>query len=734
MKRTKYKIIRDRKELKELIKHCKTTGYASIDFETNALPFYASAGYPTILGVSFQPGSAWVIPLAHFDSPFLKEGEWVDLLKEFGREVLEDPNIIKIAWNFKFELGWFRRYGITLQGRIFDGMLAKYLLDEERPNDLKSMTRRYLPEFGDYEENYEGHNLDWDKKPLEGLSEYCAIDCDVTLRLMVFFEKKLIDNGFYFLFRNMLMMATRVLHDSEWRGMDIDKPYLESLMSKYENKISGLDKDMRNHRKVKRFEKVLHRERIDKYCQAVEDDISKIELEIEELNDEKAINRKLKSIDTRKSKIDRVRARDMQTKKEQELLDPINFSSPAQLIDLFFGGKGFKFKVVKYTEDKKTKKETDRPSTDESVLLELTKIDRSGFCKLLLEYRAATKIYSTYVKGMLEKLSEDSRIHGSFLLHGTVTGRLSSRNPNLQNIPRGSTAADIKQMFIPPPGYLLMQLDYSQAELRVLAAEAGEETMIHWFKTGKDIHLASACKKFNEDYDKIIKIYKDDEHPDQKLWSVRRKQAKTINFGIVYGQTANKLADGLSDHDSGIVVTKEEAQKFLDDFNKDFPMVAKHIAKQHKRVQRNGYVTNVFGRKRRLPNARLPLRNYQEKQKNWGKHAEALRQSVNAPIQGAASDYTLFSSIIIWEQIKDGRLPHDMIQVATVHDSLIFYLKPHYIHDLIPKLYEICKNPETMDWFNFQIDDVEMAVDFEIGTNWGTLENYKEDKDYTELV
>jgi len=732
MRDTVYKIITKRSEVKSLIAYCKTTGYASVDFETNALPSYSSAGYPTILGVSFQPGSAYIIPLGHFDSPF--KDCYVEILQEFGREILSNPNIIKIAWNIQFEMGWFRKYGIKLEGRIYDGMLAKYLLDEERPNDLKSMVRRYLPEFGDYEESYEGSNLPWDQKPLEGLSKYCAADCDYTFRLMVFFEQKLIDNGFYYLFRNMLMMGTRVLHDSTWRGMDIDREYLESLVEKYENKIADLDKGLRSHRKIRKFEKYQLRTRVDKLCLTLEEQINKLQIEINEIDDPKVIKRRTKAIDTRLSRIDRLRAKDFRTKAELKLTQPINFSSPAQMADLFFSGRAFKFKIVSYTIDKKTKKESNNPSTDESVLQELSLIDSSGFCKILLEYRGATKIYSTYVKGMMEKLSEDSRIHGSFLLHGTVTGRLSSRNPNLQNIPRGSTAGDIKQMFIPPPGYLIMQLDYSQAELRVLAAEAGEKTMIEWFKTGKDIHLASACKKFNENYDKIIKIYKDENHKERKMWDIRRKQAKTINFGIVYGQTANKLAEGLSDHHSGIVVTKEQAQKFLDDFNRDFPMVAKHIAKQHKKVQRVGYVENVFGRKRRLPNAKLPMRNHQEKNNNWGKWAEALRQSVNAPVQGAASDYTLFSSIIIWEQIQSGKLPKDMIQVATVHDSLIFYINPKDIHDVVPKLYEICRNPETSEWFGFQIDDVEMATDFEIGTNWGTLENYKETVDYTELV
>mgnify|MGYP003634482934 FL=1 len=186
-----YKIIKNEKELDRLIKYCKKTGYASVDFETNALPFHSSLGYPTILGVSFQPGSGWIIPLGHFDSIF--KDDYVRILKKFGKEIIENPHILKIAQNIKFEMQWFKKYGINMRGRLFDTMLAKYLLDEERPHGLKDQVNRFLPEYGGYE-SYEGSNLPWDKKPLLGLSQYCAMDCDLTMRLMFFYEQKLINS------------------------------------------------------------------------------------------------------------------------------------------------------------------------------------------------------------------------------------------------------------------------------------------------------------------------------------------------------------------------------------------------------------------------------------------------------------------------------------------------------------------------------------------------------------
>lgn len=727
--RSLYKICRTIDEVKKVIRYCKKTKYCSLDYETSGGPFHSSVDYPTILGIAFQPGSAYIIPLGHFDSPF--KNNYEEVLQLIGRELFEDPTIVKIAWNFKFEAKWTLRYGIKFKGICMDGMLAKYLLNEERPNDLKSMVKKYIPEFADYEEDYEGSHLPWDQKPLEGLSKYCGLDTDLTLRLMIWFESKLIETGLYAIFRNMLMMGHRVLAESEFNGMLVNKPYLEEKIEEYEANIAYFKNKMGNHPKLKRYEKARQEEQKEKLITKVQDEIYKLEEFIKNCDDEKVINRKRKGIESREDKISRYIAGEFTTKNELKVLEPVNLSSPNQLIELFFTNKkGFKFKIVKYTTDK-FKRPTDRPSTDDEVLEKLQLKDNSGFIKALRDYRAITKLYSTYIKGIYELLSEDSKVHGTFLLHGTVTGRLSSQRPNLQNIPRDTTASDIKPMFIPPKGMLMLQLDYSQAELRVLAAQANETSMLEWFRTGKDIHLASACKKYNEEYEDIIKIYEDESHEEFKKWKIRRKQAKTINFGIVYGQGPGLLAESLSEPEKGIIVTKEEAKQFLVDFDKTFPKVAKHIAKQHKLVKKYGFVRNVFGRKRRLPNIFLPLRTPAEKDKNWGKIAEAQRQSVNAPIQGAASDYTLFSSVLIRKAVREGKLPSYLTQCYTVHDSLGFYIKPEDIHKAVPVLKAICKNPETQRFFGFQITSVSMSVDFEIGTNWGTLKNYDPNLDYT---
>jgi len=718
----KYKLVETWSDLHDLVAYCKQTGYASSDFESSGNNAMFPGSYPTLLGVSFQPGGAWVIPLAHKDSPSKANGEWLRMLQYFGREVIENPDIVKIGQNIKYEMNWWTKYGITMLGRVFDTMLAKYLLDENRPHDLKSLVGRWLPDFDGYDlPGKPGPKATsaqltafWSNVPLPDLSKYCAFDSDLTFRLYIYLEPRLIEHNFYPLFRNMLMMASRVLAEAQWEGMTVDRDYLSDLLDDYEIKIAECEEKLRSIPRVVKYERGKIKE-IKKRM------IEEVELEIKALKKESG-NERL--IVNREKKISNFSAGIFPAKKDREKLDPVNFNSPPQMVDLLYRSEfGLKLKVKRYTLDKKRKQESETPSTGEDALLELQPKDKTGFIKNLLELRGLTKLNSTYVVGMWERLNSNDKIHGSFLLHGTVTGRLSSRNPNLQNIPRDTTASDIKRMFIAPTGKLFFQLDYSQAELRVLAASAGEETMIEWFRIGRDVHLASACLKWGEDYDEILKIYKNESHTEFIKWKARRKQAKTINFGIVYGQTARKLAESLSSDEHTVSVG--EAQKFLDNFNNQFPKIARHIARQAKIANRDGWVFNLFGRKRRLPNVDSP---------NWGERAEALRQAVNAPIQGAASDYALFSSILIREHIKLGNLPLSLVQVGTVHDSLIFYIDPADIQYAIPKLKQICENPETKEWFNFEMKDVVMKVDFELGTHWGALRGYNPQEDYIKLA
>lgn len=498
-----------------MVEACLNTGYASVDFETNAEGIYKDTFKPTILSVSFQVGSGCSIPLQHFDES-VKDIPWLKWLQYFGRRVVENPKVVKVAQNFKFDNQIFVKYGIYVRGTVIDTMLAKYLLNEEKPHGLKPMVAKYLPEFADYEKYDKFETIPWDKKPLEPLARYGCMDTDFTLRLALFLESKLIDKGFYNLYRNLIMPASKVLQDAETNGLPIDLPFNDSLQDKYSKLIQETNDKLRSVRQIKRYQKYSLEQRKKDY-------IDKLTQEIEELSGDP---KKAKSIKNREEKISRVLAGEYKTNDEKKLIEPINFNSTKQMVDLLYlSPKGFKFPVIEYTKDKKNKP-TSNPSTSEDTLLKILDQDKSGFIKALLDLRGLDKMNSTYIVGLRELVQSDNKVHPTFLISGTTSGRLSSRNPNGQNIPKVMVNPDIKKQFIPPPGKLFLTYDYSQAELRILAHLANEETMLEWFRTGKDIHLASACKKYHEDYDTILKIYEDEQHELYPLWKKRRKQAK----------------------------------------------------------------------------------------------------------------------------------------------------------------------------------------------------------------
>lgn len=457
--KTKYHILENEQQLDMLIDACKKTGYASVDFETTGNRIYNNDFYPTILGVCFEPGRAGVIPLGHFDSKFKKS--WKTKLQKFGEEVIANENIVKVAWNAKFDMQVFHKYGIFHKGRLFDGMLAKYVLDEAKPNDLKSMVRRFLPKFGDYEEDYEGCNLPWDQKPLLGLSQYCAIDTDMCLRLFLFFEKKMMDKAFYPLFRNLIMPASNLLTKVETRGQRLDKEWHGELMEEYPRRILEAETKVRALKKVKRFEKSLIQQRLDKTISKIEEEIRESKKVIKTSDDSRKIASAERSIKNREEKIARLMAGEFNSKSEKAIIEPINFGSASQMTQLLFlDPKGFRFPVVKYTQ--KDKKDTDNPSSSEAVLLELQKTDKTGFIDTLLELRGLKQINNMFVKGFANLVQDDGRLHPKFHIHGTRTGRLSSSDPNAQQLPRVATDPTIRRCLISSPGRLYLMMDYSQ--------------------------------------------------------------------------------------------------------------------------------------------------------------------------------------------------------------------------------------------------------------------------------
>lgn len=693
---TKYKIITNKQELKKLIQCCKQTGYASVDFETNAEPIYNKSFKPTILSVTFQPGFGCSIPLDHFETKkYTSKGwNWKKMLRKFGEEVIENPNVVKVAWNYKFDDQIFQKYNIYYRGVCLDGMLAKYLLNEEKPNDLKSMVRRYLPEYGDYEKQDKFDKIPWDKKEMEPLCHYGCQDTDYTLRLMLFFEKKLIDLGLYNTYRNLIMTASRVLTSVEKNGLYVDRAFNQELLDSYLPKIEAAKEAIYNLPKVKKFTKLYNQSKIEKY-------IAKLEEEIENL-DPRVDKRKIQS---REQKIANIRAGVFTTKKELELIRPVSLGSSVDLPQLMYSEEGFNFEVIK-------KNDSGKPSTDEETLtnlrLTVKKPDspKAVFLDSLLELRGLEKMYKTYIEGWHEKTQDDDRLHGRFLIHGTTSGRLSSAEPNAQQIPKTSVDPNIKKQLVAPKGTLYIASDFSQAELRIMAHLSGDETYLKAFNSGQDPHLAIAATKYHVPYEEALKIYEDENHPDHKIWKVRRKQAKQIAFGLIYGIGAKLLAVKLSDPKSGIIVTPEEAQKEMDIFFGQHPKLKTFLKKQEKFLRKNGYLVSLFGRKRRLP---------QIYSSDRGEEAYALRLALNFPCQSAASDMCLFGSILIYYLMRQGKLPPTK-SVCLVHDANYQITKPENINTWsIYEMWQIYRNPLTKPYFGFQIDDVTMDMDFVIG-------------------
>lgn len=695
---TRYTIIKNKRELKKLIACCKATGYACCDYETNAEPIYNKGFKPTILSVSWMPGFGASIPLDHFETKdYTSPGwNWKKMLRKFGEEVIENYDIVKVAWNWKFDDQINQKYQIFYRGTCLDGMLAKYLLNEEKPNDLKSMVRRYLPEYGNYEKQDAFDKIPWDKKELDPLCHYGCQDTDYTLRLMIFFEKKLIDLGLYSTFRNLIMSASRVLTSVEKNGLYLDREFNNQLLETYKPKIDAARQAIYDLPRVKKFEKKYNQEKIDKYIQSIESELEELDY-----NDPKD-KRKIVS---REQKISNIKAGIFTTKKEQELIRPINLGSSVDLPALMYSEEGFHFEVIKNNESGK-------PSTDEETLtnlrLTVKKPDspKAIFLDRLLELRGLEKMYKTYIEGWNEKVQDDDRLHGRFLIHGTTSGRLSSAEPNAQQIPKTSVDPNIKLQLKAPKGTLYIASDFSQAELRIMAHLSGDETYLNAFNSGQDPHLAIAATKYHIPYEEALKIYEDENHPEHKIWKVRRKQAKQIAFGLIYGIGAKLLAVKLSDPKSGIIVTPEEAQKEMDIFFGQHPKLKTFLKKQEKFLRKNGHLVSLFGRKRRLP---------QIYSNDKGEEAYALRLALNFPCQSAASDMCLFGSILIYYLMRQGKLPSTK-SVCLVHDANYQITKPENINIWsIYEMWQIYRNPLTKPYFGFQIDDVTMDMEFVIG-------------------
>jgi DNA polymerase-1 len=363
-----------------------------------------------------------------------------------------------------------------------------------------------------------------------------------------------------------------------------------------------------------------------------------------------------------------------------------NVSSPKQLGEVLFVTLGLKAKNQKKTG-------SGAPSTKESELEKLR--DEHPIISFILEYRELTKLLSTYIDVIPTLLDKDNRLHARFLQTGTTTGRMSSKDPNLQNIPnKTDLGRAIRKSFIADKGYVFGAFDYSQIELRVAAFLSGDEKMIDIFRRGDDIHSAVAAEVFRVSREKV----------DKEM----RRRAKVINFGIMYGMGVNALRQNLSA--GGQVISRDEAQKFLNDYFDTFSGLAKYLDKVKEETKRLGYTETFFGRRRYFEGIRSPMPFIK---------AMAERMAINAPIQGTEADIIKLAMIQVEAWLKKEKLESDVRILLQVHDELVYEICEDKVSKVAPEIIKIMESVIDPK----KISGIVCKAEASIGANWGEMEH-----------
>lgn len=362
--------------------------------------------------------------------------------------------------------------------------------------------------------------------------------------------------------------------------------------------------------------------------------------------------------------------------------EEFNIKSPKQLGEVLFVKMGLPTKGVK-------KSASGGYSTNISVLEKLK--DEHPIIQSIMDFRELQKLLSTYIDVIPDMVSEDGRLHAEFLQHGTSTGRFSSNNPNLQNIPtRSDLGRAIRDAFIATPGYKLVSFDYSQIELRITAILSGDEYMTKTFKEGRDIHAAVAAKVFNVSEDKV----------DREM----RRMAKIINFGIIYGMGVNALRKNINS-------SKEEAEKFYEDYFESFSSIKSYLDKTKDFARANGYTETLFNRRRYFGsiNSRVPFI-----------RAMAERMAINAPIQGTSADLIKLSMKMIDEKMREEGFAEKVYPVLQIHDELIYEIEESFAEKASNLIEGVMEGVLENSFIKFKTD-IPLEVHYSIGDNWGEL-------------
>ena len=551
-----YKLVEKEEDIRNLYDFFRTKDFLVLDTETTS----TSAIDAELVGLSFsvEEHKAFYVPTPANRKEALR-------IVNIFKPLYEDPKILKVGQNLKYDLEVLRNYGVRLDGPMWDTMIAHYLIQPELHHNMDYMAEVYL--------HYKTIHIDEligpkgkNQRSMRDLSptlvyEYACEDADITLQLKNKLEPELKRLQCEDLFYNIEMPLMPVLAEMEMNGVCLDTNSLAETSKQFTARMN------------------------------------EIESQIYELAGEQ-----------------------------------FNIASPKQVGEILFD----KLKII----EKAKKTKTGQYVTSEEVLQQLK--NKHEIVADILEHRGLKKLIGTYIDALPKLINpRTGHIHTSFNQTITATGRLSSSEPNLQNIPiRGEDGKEIRKAFIPEPGCLFFSADYSQIELRVMAHLSQDPNMIEVFREGKDLHAATAAN-----------IYK---KPIEEVTRDERTKSKRANFGIIYGITVFGLAERLD-------IPRDEAKMLIDGYFQTFPEVHDYMEKSKEIARKQGYVTTLFGRRRYLPDinsANSVVRGFAE------------RNAINAPIQGTAADIIKVAMIHIFNRFKAEGIKSKMI--LQVHDELNF--------------------------------------------------------------
>ena len=555
-----YKLVENEEELRQLCDFFITKESVSIDTETTSTDAISAE----LVGLSFsveEKKAFYVAVPANYE-------EALKIVQIF-KPLYESDKIMKIGQNIKYDYEVLTRYGVTLQGKMFDTMIAHYLIQPELHHNMDYMAETLLGYQTIHIEELLGPKGK-KQKNMRDLSptdiyEYAAEDADITLRLKNVLEPRLKELGVEELFWNIEMPLVRVLADMELNGVCLDTEALQDTSKIFTERM-------------KQYEQEIYKKAGEEF----------------------------------------------------------NISSPKQVGDILFG----KLQIM----DKPKKTKTGQYVTSEEVLQSLE--SKSPIVRNILNYRGMKKLLSTYIDALPKLINpRTGHIHTSFNQALTATGRLSSSDPNLQNIPvRTDDGKEIRKCFIPEEGCLFFSADYSQIELRIMAHLSEDENMMEAFREGHDIHRATAAKIWHVDIDKVT--------------DAQRKKAKQANFGIIYGITTYGLAQRMD-------IPNGEAKELIEGYFRTFPKVQAYMEHAKEVARAKGYAETLFHRRRYLADINS---------RNATVRGFAERNAINAPIQGTEADIIKVAMVRIWERFKKEGIRSKMI--LQVHDELNFSVFP----------------------------------------------------------